>query len=551
MTGDATPITDAETTIACDRAVFDGLLGWAESAAAAEEWAAAVGYAQVAGNYAFWHHPGLWSSFRLERILGNIGERVIRANFRTNHTVRQTTTDILHVLTTAYSLGGHTRMVWRWIQQDHERSHSIAITRQGNTAVPRQLVEAVENAGGRIYFLDEERGGALARAQALREIGMRFDRAVLHLHPGDVVPIIAFCQNQQRPPVVTVNHADHIFWLGVGISDVVLHLRDSGVAVSTELRGIERNRCMILPVPLNPLHRTVPQLEAKKQLGLRENETVLLSIASGYKYDPILGETDFVEALVPVLLKHQNTVLVVVGPDGQGQWERGARESQGRIRSFGKRGDTAVFYQAADIYLDSFPFASTTSFLEAGSYGLPIVSFCPLEGAAAVLCADSPGLEATMVRAKNLERYRMELSTLIGNPEMRSQLGERARKTIISTHMGESWRLSLDNIYADSGRISRAAIRSKEVDVSHHCGQLDVRLVHLYERHAMSRNLNETIRDEAGLLPFFHRLGLWSAKPNRRLSFLPRFLLSEWTRTRLRRWLSGNKRAISQEALLP
>ncbi len=542
----------AESKIRRHFEVFQHLLESSEDFAARGDFAAAAAYAQIAASHAYRNHGGLWSSSRLEAVLGDIGES-LSYDAESRHWAGQERNEaphrILHVMTTAYSIGGHTRMVWRWIQQDRRRSHSVAITQQGTTPVPGQLMRAVSDAGGKVHFADENMGGVLCWAQKLRDLALQFDQVVLHMHPYDVLPVIAFAGSHRRPPLVYVNHADHVFWLGISISDVVAHLRESGLTISTGRRGIQEERCVVIPVPLNRIERRVSRAQAKKELGIPPDATVLFSIADAYKFEPILGETSFVDALLPVLRRYPNAWLIVVGPGNEGQWAKGSRESMGRIKAYGRRSDGAAFYQATDIYLDPFPFASTTSFLEAGSYELPLVSFCPLSNEALVLCADSPELTQTMVRAKDLDEYRAKIGELVENPELRVRLGQKTRHAILKAHVGDGWIRKVDRLYASAAEISPMGRHTRQdlPDVS----SVDVRLASIFDKPHMSRDVNAILLDEAGLLPLGERLKAWTSQPNGRLRVLHRFLLSAWMRTSLRRLISGSRRKISPEAVVP
>jgi hypothetical protein len=333
--------------------------------------------------------------------------------------------------------------------------------------------------------------------------------------------------------------------VGIAVSDVIAEMRESGLAVSQELRGIERERCLILPIPLNRLDRMLSRSQAKRQLGIPEDAIVLLSIACAYKYEPILEETSFVDALLPVLARHEKAVLLVVGPDGRGQWERGIRESGGRIKAYGTRGDIAIFYQAADIYLDAFPVASLTSLLEAGSYGVPLVAFSPFVEKAGVLCADCPGFSDTLVRARDLETYRAEITTLIENSEARSQLGELTKRAILNTHVGKCWMEYLERIYSFAATVSSADIRPDGADVPNvKC--LDILLAYISAHTGNSPEVDEIFRYGAGLLPLPQRLKLWACRFHWRPDLLPRFLLSEWARSNAKKWVSGKRCRVTR-----
>lgn len=525
---------------------FDDLLRATEQFADRRESSTAAVYAQAAAKHAQSNHAGVWASHRLERLLARIAGALPEDQRRTAK--ESNTKTVLHVLTTAYTLGGHTRSVWRWIRQDKDRSHSVVLTNQGGTPVPRHLADAVNESGGQFYFADTT-GDLLARAATLRRIASAYDRLVLHIHAHDVVPLIAFCDEQKRPPLIYVNHADHTFWLGVGISDIVVHLRESGLPLSTAYRGIESRRCLLLPVPLSSIERTMSRAEAKRRLGVPEDAVVLFSVARPYKYEPVLGEECFVDSLLSVLQQEQNARLLVVGPDCQGQWKRGREQTGGRVMAYGTRGDVATFYQAADIYLDPFPFASTTSFLEAGMYGSPLVSYSPFGDERSICGADSPELKELIVQARNLETYRSELLKLMRDQSLREELGQRTRNSILDAHVGPKWNESLDEIYSTAAGIALAVICTDKND-SPTMDPVDIRLICISANSGISRETADILREDVGLLPLSQRVKLWTKLPRRQLRVLLRFVLFEWLRHCRRKWMPWKRRALNQEVVV-
>jgi hypothetical protein len=188
---------------------------------------AAAVCAQMVANFAMSRHAGLFASPALEDLLLTIGRKhLASAPKYTRRTVAVTEPrHVLHVLTRAAGVGGDTRLVARWVRHDPERTHSVVLTRQGAGAVPALLSEAVADSGGTLHILNERRGSFLAWASALREIAFEADLVVLHIHPYDIIPSLAFADPANRAPVIYVNHADHVFWAGVGVCDAVVNRR--------------------------------------------------------------------------------------------------------------------------------------------------------------------------------------------------------------------------------------------------------------------------------------------------------------------------------------
>jgi hypothetical protein len=274
------------------------------------------------------------------------------------------------------------------------------------------------------------------------------------------------------------------------------------------------------------------RVEARRQLGIPEKDVVLLTIASGYKYTP-LGEMDFEAVLAPVLRQHKNALLLVVGPNINSYWQEASRQAGGRIRLEGPQENVAVFYQAADIYLDSFPCGSLTSMIEAGSYGLPLISYCPHREIAPVICSDDVGLDANLIRETNLQDYQYTLSRLISDSDLRAQIGQKLKKTIEAEHMEEDWRIRLSAIYQGASQESMDSNPPCDIDRKFR-EPLDAWLAALHVEAGICRDVDSLFLEHVGLLPFWSRLRIVGKTLIERRRIFPRLLLSDYTRARIR-----------------
>jgi hypothetical protein len=437
-----------EAVIEANSVAFDQLVAKAESGFRMHDWEAAAVYSQMAAHFAWCNHPGLFASRRLESILLRLGgRREHKGNaHHANSKSTESPTNVLHVLTKALSVGGHTRLVSRWIEHDAERVHSVVLTRQEGDPIPGFLEDSVLRSNGKISLLDEKPGGLLRRAKRLRRIAGRADLIILHIHPYDVVPIIALADRPNGPAVVFLNHADHVFWLGYSVSDLVAHVREGSLNTSLERRGITAERCCVLPIPLRLPSRTLSRADAKRVLGLDPTAIVLLSVASDYKFQTN-GPPSFASVLLPVLQEHEKAVMVAVGPSHRGDWAEAAKKTKGRVRAVGINEDPGCFFQAADIYLDSFPFGSLTSLLEAGSHGLPLVYSHPYATALSLLRCDDLALESNGNAGVGLDAYRHKISELIKCADVRQRLGGSIKQSIVNTHMTPMWKDFLSSLY--------------------------------------------------------------------------------------------------------
>ncbi len=430
--------------------IFHDFLSRALSLEKSGEYDAAAAYAQIAANHAQVNHCGFYVSPELDKLLLEIGRKVISTdiNHRERDFLPEHPQHILHVSTHVRDIGGISRLLWRWIQQDSKRPHSVALTRQGAQEVPEKLRDAVRRSQGEIYILNDDSDGITSIAKRLHKCAATADIVVLHTWEYDVVPTIAFANRKQSPPIIYTNNGDQLFWVGASISDVVANLRESGMQLSQTRRGIEPARNMLLPTILEPANRVLTKSEAKHKLNVGEDNVLLLSIARTEKYKTIDG-INFAEAHVQLLKRYSQCILIVIGAgDSTEDWSKAIQETGGRIQILGQTKDTAVYYQAADIYVDSFPFVSNTSLLEAGSFGVPLVSRYPYPSdACQVLGADMPGLTGNLIRVRNLEEYTVVLSNLVENEKFRLEKGEATRASIEKNHWGENWQRQLDDVY--------------------------------------------------------------------------------------------------------
>ena len=378
----------------------------------------------------------------------------------------------------------------------------MALTRQRHP-VPAELQQAVDASGGRIHRVNATIGGVLTWARRLRDLAADADVVVLHVGNRDIVPVLAFADPVGRPKTIYIDHADHLFWLGVGIADVVAGLRGSGALLARRRRGIEPGRQALLPIILAPPARSVDRAEAKRRLGLDPDATMLLSVARAVKFRSI-GGTSYAEAHLPFLRQRPGASLVVVGAGTRPDWADAIEAVGGRIVLHGERPDTALFYQAADIYVDSFPFVSTTSLLEAGSYETPLVTRFPYGEASGILGADMPGLAGTLIQTRSIEDYTAALLRLAEDPALRRDLGAATRAGIVRQHTGAGWQAEVERLYAQA-LAPHDPPRCTAVDRPAF-GEPDV-LMHLVHDHPIPADA--LVLSQLSLMPPDLRLRLW------------------------------------------
>ncbi len=328
-------------------------------------------YAKKAIKFATATGTGYFSSDVLEQVFLDIAA---------NHVVKNLSADfvpksVLHVMTKAYFSGGHTRVVERWIEASpDEEKHSLLLTSEAGQKLPPRLQKAVQNKNGKIIRFSDW-WSDLRKGLELRKIASEYEFVVLHVHPEDVVPLIAFGNSQFKRPVIFYNHADHKFWLGVGIADLVADLRRKGQEITLKFRGAQNSFILGVPSELSKPMVEKNKSEAREMLALPQNKKIILTVGSAYKYKP-LGKLDYLQ-IVQELLKDENIIFVAIGPNYATLplWKNVAEKTSGRLKVLGilPYEEVATYIAAADVVLDSFPMGGGTALIDAVSQNRPVL----------------------------------------------------------------------------------------------------------------------------------------------------------------------------------
>jgi hypothetical protein len=394
----------------------------------------------AAANYAWLAPVGLLSDIRLERTVVHAvrGSGLVTVDGE-RHAGR-----VLHVLSEAYSIGGHTRLAWRWMSRD-DRTSDVVLTNQLGP-VPEPLIDSVRASGGDLHDLRSTAGGLLDRAHALRQHMDRADLVVLHVHPHDVIALAAANLPGVRPPVVYENHADLSFWLGVAGADLLCDLRTHARALDVELRGVPAERIGVLPMPVDAMPS--PSGDAlRRELGIRPEAIVALTVSADWKMHPSWGRG--MHHVVDRMLQWSPQLSVVlVGATPNPDWARLSKRYPRRVFPVGTVPDPAPYFALADIYIESYPTRAGTSPLEAAVLGLPVVALAdiPEDDPAHIFQTASPGLAGLPV-ATTAGQFAVAVRRLVLDPERRRREGAHIQAAVLAAHDGPGWRSRLESLY--------------------------------------------------------------------------------------------------------
>lgn len=516
---------------------YEGLVAKVTAAHARGDFERAAVFSSMAAQAAAHRHAGIFFSKRLESILNDIaGKLEDKTSLRRGPASPGRIRRVLHVASHLVEIGGHTKLLASWIGADKNRAHSLALTRHRGP-VPAFVEAEVRGAGGAIYRVNSTPGRFLAWARRLRSIASDFDLVVLHTHNEDVVPLLAFGGSVARPPVALLNHSDHMFWLGTSISDIVVNLRAAAETISIERRAVAKSRSTLVPTLVGAIERAKSRRDAKLALGLDPGRIILFSAAREPKYRTVHGVT-FADTHVALLKRFPQATLIVLGAGEPKDWKPAQDAVPGQIVPMKGRSDPRTFFEAADVYVDSFPFVSSTSMMEAAGYGLPLVSRFYESSAMDIIGINHPGLIDASIIAASDEDYVATLSRLVSDPEYRERSGAAAREAVEKLHRPPGW---LDLLEAALARLeSVPLLDAKELLANApverpHLGEPDSRLNELF---GIEYGELDLARGYLGVMPLRDRLRYWNglrkagmfedAKESIRL------LLPEWVVRRLK-----------------
>ena len=431
---------------------------------------------QMVADFCWRNHTGRYADGRIENIAFEIGEDLEKtltqtplefSNLKLSKPDKDNRRRILHIATTVYKIGGHTRLISAWIKNDPGTCHSLLLTNQGNGQIPEWLSHTVNKNGGELTVLPSD-ASLLLKARWLREfVQANVDMIILHHHPNDVLPVVAFA-TKQCPPIAILNHADHAFWMGSSIADTVINIRMSGKTLSEERRFTKPN--LLLPIPLNPRLPDVTREEARRQLNIPDQQVVLLSIGKAYKYIPT--EThNFYRAVVKVLNAYPEAHLYLVGVEWCESTDYLRETKHHRLHLLGEIEHPYLYRVAADLYLEGFPIGSLTALLEVALSGVyPVLSFAPMSS---TLVSNDLALVGLTNLAMSEDEYVEGVKFLIQNQEYREKIGNQIKERVTEYHVGRKWNEYLQAVYQyledkshEPSRIPNSAYSESSDDLS-------------------------------------------------------------------------------------
>lgn len=407
----------------------------------------ALAIINLIATYAWHKHPGRFTDLRLEYWAAKIGAKIWADNDKARDSYvdsERVTLRILHVASETYAVGGHTRLLLNLIQGDPDSVHSLVVIRQHTKDVPFWLCNAIEASGGDIVSLALE---SYKQQVASLQLMMckEADKVFYHIHPNDGVAVAALAATP-RPQVLIINHADHVFWLGSALSDVVICFREWALRNAMDCRNAQK--AMVLPIPLNfaPLGDDFKQ-RARKELKIDAGKVVILTVASFYKFIPA-GKYNYFSTIRKIIALNPDVIVKIIGVSDKDDLNKINFKKHDRIELLGVINKPQLYYEAADIYIDAMPAGSYTSLLESMYFScFPVLQFAPTE---TLNTENEIATKGVITHAQSEDEQISIMRAAIENREFREETAVFLSKRIKDNYTGLGWQLYLKEIYRDT-----------------------------------------------------------------------------------------------------
>ncbi|WP_307271177.1 hypothetical protein [Chryseobacterium sp. W4I1] len=265
-----------------------------------------------------------------------------------------------------------------------------------------------------------------------------YDVIVLHIHPDETITSIVLSQKDITTPICFINHADHVFWLGTSIADIVLQIRESSISIDEERRDILKERQFFLPIPIETAQNTEDE-----NSNSETNFIKILSTGTAYKYNPN-EHYNFLKEAYKIVEENSNVLFNIVGINADSDYAKEYQHERIFLHGIVSSQRLAEIEETTDIYIEGFPMPSFTALLQVALRKIPFaLHYNPLP----LFKLFSDNNEYNIVYPKNLDEWHSNIRKLIRNSEYRTETSQKQNKYILNNYSIEVWKSRVQELY--------------------------------------------------------------------------------------------------------
>ncbi|WP_454048095.1 hypothetical protein [Chryseobacterium sp. Marseille-Q8038] len=382
-------------------------------------------------SYSAWYNfPGYYTSNCFESIIRKIALTSLDFDHQENHTHTQDTT--LHLFSEISSIGGHSKLIFSWMENDKTSKHYLMSNWQNFQEVS-EIAESYQYKINNNLFVYDQKLSIIQKAQKIVDTLKKnhFSRIVLHIHPHDVIPSMIFSSKKIKSPVFFLNHAEHTYWLGAPVTDFLLQIRESNILKDSKNRNIPVQDQFFLPIPVD---------ESYSLKKTEKNTFNIISISRESKYEPNQDYNFYQEAL-KIVRKFDHVIFTIVGIASNNPNRKIYQHE--RLIFIHPTRDINQYIENADLYLEGFPIPSFTSLLEPAMAGVPFVlHYNP----ASVYKVFDDNKEKGIFYPKDLKSWELEVDRMITDERYNNLISKLQLTYLQENYSSQGWNLKLAKI---------------------------------------------------------------------------------------------------------
>ncbi|RKX56977.1 MAG: hypothetical protein DRP29_08975 [Thermodesulfobacteriota bacterium] len=330
----------------------------------------------ISSTFAWSYHFDVWYDDEIEELLKNIGKKILSTIYFKKNNIKLNSNSILFITTYFTDTGGHTETLKIWIQHLSEEFQKIYIvsTEIFNKTTEFESVNFLKKFAT-LWILSEEKS-YFNKIHKLIEIICKVSPKyiVLFIDPNDAVTLSTLSALKEflEFKIIFFNHADHVFWLGKNITDILVEFRSYSLNISKKFRNFSKKQ-IVIPLTTNINQR---KIKNKKLFYLKEQaKSISISIGSPYKFVSD-GFWDYFKVIEKILIKHPDHIHILITKPTyyiKKVLKSFSPEIRSRVKLIPGTSDPLPYYKIADFLIESFPVIGGTVRVEAIALGLPII----------------------------------------------------------------------------------------------------------------------------------------------------------------------------------
>lgn len=229
------------------------------------------------------------------------------------------------------------------------------------------ILQTVRENGGTVFFINRARPVSMIRQLNAVLQKCRAEKFFFYAFPYDVVAPVLMQAYEGILTRYQINLTDHAYWLGARAIDRCIEFRDYGASISSEYRGIPREK--IVKLPFYP--KVTPQEFQGFPFPVADGQKVVFSGGSLYK---TFGEGNKYYQIVDYILdKHSDVIFWYAGGGDDSELKKCMARHPGRVFHTPERPDLFQILQHVSFYLSTYPICGGLMYQYAAAAGtLPL-----------------------------------------------------------------------------------------------------------------------------------------------------------------------------------